>query len=162
MYPLPNGRVFGDAADYIFANPRVIDEHYYMMKIDWQASERDSIAGRYTLDDATRQVFLGLDQVIDDSKSRAQYLMLEWKRVFSSRLVNEARVSFNRPFNGDNPVFIKAFPSTMHFNPLAFTFTGKPWYGLVGVAGGAVTTLGFSNVFGKQNAPNRFQYTERT
>lgn len=164
QYPLPNGRIFGDAAEYVFPNPRVINEYYYVAKLDWQVSEKDSIAGRYTIDDATRTQFLGatggFDQVIDDSKSRAQYFLLEWKRIASSQMVNEARFSFNRPYNGDNPVFTKPFPAVMQFNPLSFTFTGKPWYGLVAVAGGAVNSLGFLPVFGRESAPNRFQYID--
>ncbi|MBI2822121.1 MAG: TonB-dependent receptor [Acidobacteria bacterium] len=165
FYPLPNARVFGDSADYLFANPRVIDEYYYVAKIDWQASDKDSLAGRYTIDDATRTQFLGstfggFDQVTDDSRSRAQYLMFEWKRILSSSLINEARVSYNRPYNGDNPVFLKPFPQVMLFNPLSFTFTGEPWYGQIQVAGGALSSLSFPSFFGRESAPNRFQYID--
>ncbi|MBI2823013.1 MAG: TonB-dependent receptor [Acidobacteria bacterium] len=157
-YPLPNERVLQDVADYVFANRRVVDEYYYMIKVDWQVSDKDSVAGRYTLDRATRQQSGNLDNVMVDSATRPQYLLLEWKRLFSSRLINEARVSLNRSRDLQNPVFLTSFPEVMRFNPLAFTFTGKPWYGEVGVQG--LTNLGFPATQGRSNVLNRFQYID--
>ncbi|MBI2822619.1 MAG: TonB-dependent receptor [Acidobacteria bacterium] len=159
-YPLPNGRLLGvgDVAEYIFVNPRVVDEQYYVAKIDWQVSPSDSIAGRYTFDDATRDILGNLGLMLEKSKTRAQFLMLEWKKIISARLINEARVSLNRPSDFQDPLFFKPFPAVMLFNPLSTTFEGKPRYGEIG--GGGVTTLGYSMRSGRRGVLNRFQYIE--
>lgn len=157
-YPLPNGRVFGDTAEYIFTSPKKTDEYYYLIKLDWQVTQNDVISGRYIMDDTKRQIFANLDLGIEDSKTRSQYALLEWKRVISPRLVNEARISLNRPFNVQNQVFLKEFPSVMHFNPLSFNFSGKPRYGRIEIS--SLTALGFSVTSMQKNVPNRFQYID--
>lgn len=159
LYPLPNGRITGDLGDYVYTNSRVIDEYYYVGKIDWQLDEKNSIAGRYTIDKATRSTGLSINQVTEESQTRNQYLMLEWKRIFSSQLINEARVSLNRPHDDQNPIFTSTFPAVMLYNPLALTFTGKPRYGEVTVGGGA-TGLGYSQRSGRIATLNRFQYID--
>ncbi|MBI2822215.1 MAG: TonB-dependent receptor [Acidobacteria bacterium] len=158
-YPLPNGAVRPDGtADYVFETRRVTDETYFVTKIDWQVSEKDALSVRYTLDDASRDAPFNMDVVFDVSKTRAQYALVEWKRIFSPRLINEAKVSLNRSFNGDNPEERKPLPPVMQFNPLSFNFTGQPRRGTISVPG--ISILGFSSVFGKQVTPNRFQYID--
>ena len=160
-WPVANGQQRSDGtADYHYLRNRVVDQNYVVGKIDYLLNDKDSFSFRYTLDDATRDVPFNIDIVADVSESRSQYLLLEWKRVFSPNLINEARLSYNRPFNGDNPVNLKPLPDIMHYNPLAFNFTGDVWYGQVSVRGSGWDGLGFFQVFGKQNTLNRFQYID--
>lgn len=157
-FPLPNGATSGDFADYVFARRRVVDEYFYVIKIDWQVSAKDYVAGRYSLDKGTRLLPASFDIVREDATSKAQYLMVEWKRLFSSHSINEARISLNRPTDRQNPVFLVPFPKVMQFNPFSFTFTGEPWYGAVTAAG--LTQLSYSPFQGRDNALNRFQYID--
>jgi len=165
FYPLPNaGAPRGDIADYLFSNPRNVDEYYYLIKIDWQVSDKDSIAGRYILDDATKVQFLGrpffgFDQAQDDLVSRTQFSMIEWKRIVSPTIVNEARISYNRSHNADDPVFVEQFPDSMFYNDKLFNFAGDPWPGAVETFA-ETSRLGFMFVLGKSNTLNRFQYID--
>jgi hypothetical protein len=165
FYPQPNsGPPRGDIADYLFPNPSKTDEYYYLIKIDWQVSDNDSIAGRYNLDDATRSAFLGknfqgFDQARDDLESRTQFSMIEWKRIISPSIVNEARFSYNRSFNADDPTFLEPFPDDMIFNRELRTFKDEPWPGAIQTAA-ETSRLGFMFVLGKANTLNRFQYID--
>ncbi|MEE8349886.1 MAG: TonB-dependent receptor, partial [Acidobacteriota bacterium] len=165
FYPVPNGPIRGDTADYFFDNPRKTDEYYALIKIDWQLGDNDTISGRYNFDHADRTQFLGsgfqgFDQAVDDLRSRTQFSMVDWKHVISNNIVNEARLSFNRSFNADNPLFQVPFPDEMLFNDKLRTFDDKPWPGAVQIAGGQVSRLGFMFVLGKTNILNRFQYID--
>lgn len=156
-YPLPNSTVRPDGtADYVTGARRVVDESYAVGKIDWQVNEKDTIIGRYTIDDAKRLAPIDMDVVFFDSATRSHFILLDWKRIFSSRLINEAGVSLNRTFAGQNPVDQKPLPDSMRFNPTAFTFSGAPWKGAISIPN--VATLGFPSSQAQVNTLNRFQY----
>lgn len=158
-WPVPNSTIRPDGtADYVYTTRTVTDENYVVGKVDWQASDKDAFAVRYTIDHAIRSAPFNIDVVFDDSRTQSQYILLEWKRILSTKLINEAKVSLNRPFSGDNPDEHVPLPAVMQFNPLSFNFTGQVWHGTVVTSG--VTSLGFNSVFGKQNAMNRFQYID--
>lgn len=158
-YPLPNGVIRPDGtADYIYTAPRVIDEQYFVGKVDWQMSEKDNVAWRYTYDGATRTSPINIDVIFDDSRTRNQFMLMEWRRLFSSKLVNEARVSLNRSLNATDIVENKPLPAAMHYNPLLLTFAGKPFPGTLAVP--SLTGLGFASVQIQQNVLNRFQYVD--
>lgn len=100
LYPLPNGRNFGDGTAEIFSSPKsVVDEDYWTSRMDHNFSESDSLFGRYTFDDGslvqadTRggNPWVGLTMV-----TRAQVLTLEEKHIFSSNLLNVFRFGYNR------------------------------------------------------------------
>ena len=55
LWPLPNGRDFGDGrAEFISSSTRITSENYYTARVDHTLSESDSFFVRYTFDDATR------------------------------------------------------------------------------------------------------------
>ena len=158
-YPLPNGVVRPDGtADYVYSARAVTNERYIVGKVDWQINDRDTVAGRYTFDHGEKLSPFAIDVTFNESPSDMHLALLEWRRVASARLVNEARISLNRTFNGNNPVEYKPLPEVMHFNKLAFTFTGAPWHGNVTAPG--LSTLAFNSTFGQQNTLNRFQYID--
>ncbi|MBI4444287.1 MAG: TonB-dependent receptor [Acidobacteria bacterium] len=162
LYPRPNGQNFGDIAEYIYENPRRINEYYFILKLDWELSQNDAIGGRYVLDDAEQLLFPdvggGLDLMTSESTSRSQYAMVEWRRVISPNLVNEARVSLNRNFNQLDNLYTSQYPSIMIFNPLSVNYKGSPRYGAVGARG--VEYLAQIPFFTQKNVPNRFQYID--
>ena len=159
-WPLPNSTIRSNGtADYIYTPPLVIDQQYVVGKMDWLLSDQDTIMARYTFDNATRQGPKAIDVTFDDSKTRSNLVMLEWKRIFSPRLVNEVRVGFNRTTLKQDPVETKPLPDAMHFNPLAFNFAGDRWPGRISISGG-ISSLGWSAIFTQKHVLNRFQYVD--
>lgn len=165
-YPVPNGSEVagsnGAIFDYIYSNPTNTDEYYYLAKIDWQATDQDSIAGRWLLDDSTVNTVQSLGLVDENSQARNQYLMLQWTRIVSTKLVNEARASFNRSPIITDPTFdeSRCCPvPLMHFNPNFFTNGGQPRTGQIGVSGG-IDPLGYATRRGRIMVQNRFQWID--
>ena len=163
-WPEPNGGPAtpnGEAYDYSFANPRITDEYYYLAKIDWQVTDQDSIAGRWVLDDSKISRFGDTQgQVFENSQAKNQYLLLEWQRIISPSIVNEARVSFNRSPIVTEPDFVTQFPDFMQWNPESFTFDGsQPRPGEV-VLSDDVDVLGYSMRRGRVMFLNRFQFID--
>jgi hypothetical protein len=97
LYPLPNGRDFGDGtAEYNSNRNRPIDQTYSSVRIDHQIRANSSIFGRYTRD--VSELLNPNDIPIADAlvASRNQYFTVEQSQVLSSRLINQARFSYIR------------------------------------------------------------------
>ncbi len=166
-YPEPNGPEVagsnGAIFDYIYANPTNTDEYYYLAKIDWQATDQDSVAGRWLLDDSTVDSVPNTFGLVDEnSQGRNQYLMLQWTRILSTKLVNEARASFNRSPIITAPTYdeSRCCPvPLMHFNTNFFTISGQPRTGAI-VIDGTIDTLGYATRRGRIMVLNRFQWID--
>ncbi|MBI4454972.1 MAG: TonB-dependent receptor [Acidobacteria bacterium] len=160
-YPLPNGPARPDGtADRISPARYTSDETYFVSKVDWQLSEKDMFAARYLIDigDKFSPSPTTLDVVYSDAFSRAHFIVLEWKRLFSAKLINEARVSMNRTYNGNEAVEQTPLPPAMHFNPFMFRPTGRPSFGQLSVP--SIDTLGFFDSQLQTYVQNRFQYID--
>jgi hypothetical protein len=162
-YPLRNGGLLGqgEIGNYFFPNPRKTDQYYYLAKVDWQVTDQDSIAGRWVVDDSKISVLgdpLGL--VPEGSGSKNQYVLLEWNRVFSSTVVNEARVSYNRSPIVTAPESFDNISPAMVFNPNFIGFkTGEPRPGEITFRDDT-TVMGYSQRRGRVMILNRFQYID--
>ena len=100
LYPLPNGRNFGDGTAEILSSPAsAINEDFFTARIDHNFSDRDFLFGRYTFDDGdlvrpdTRggNPFVGLTMV-----NRNQVFTLEETHIFSPTVINVFRFGFTR------------------------------------------------------------------
>jgi len=105
MFPLPNGRDFGDgSADFFNSPTQPTREDNFSVRLDHQFSENDSFFARYTFDDAT--VFApGKIPIFGTGlTSRYQYVTLEEKHIFSPTVLNVFRFGLNRSFSDTNAV----------------------------------------------------------
>ena len=114
LYPLPNASLIGNGDVGVFntAGLQHFTENYETARIDHRISEKDSLAGSWFLDKST---FSQPDALVDSLSGNTTFremFSLEETRVFSPRLVNTARVGFNRAVGVAN-VPLEAF------NPLA-------------------------------------------
>jgi hypothetical protein len=101
LFPLPNGRDFGDGtAEYFREGNRPTDHTYTSVRIDHQFGGNNSIFGRYTRDFSKRTSPTTIELFDNDLLARNQYGTIEWNRVMSSRLVNQLRVSLTRTIVG--------------------------------------------------------------
>ncbi|MGH9803375.1 MAG: TonB-dependent receptor, partial [Blastocatellia bacterium] len=67
-------------------------------KIDWRASDKDNISGRYSFQFGTAAGTKGAlpTNITGQSVQRPQNIALNWTRTISSTVINEARIGFNR------------------------------------------------------------------
>ncbi|PYS37820.1 MAG: hypothetical protein DMG14_19960 [Acidobacteria bacterium] len=108
LYPLPNGADFGDGTAQLFSNPkRPVDEDYTTGRVDHNFSNADSFFVRYTFDRAVQASPTQYPNVAVDAQTKNQYVTLSETRIFSPRVLNTARLGFNRSYSNqfNRPLF---------------------------------------------------------
>jgi outer membrane receptor protein involved in Fe transport len=102
LYPLPNGRSLGGgiAESRNIAGSNAV-ENYFLGRVDWSLSSRDSLLMRYLSDRADFvQPFGGSLEIPfwpENDKTANQYFTIEESRVVSRSVINLLRFSFVRP-----------------------------------------------------------------
>ena len=130
LYPLPNGASLGDGVGEFLSSPnRNTDEDYFMVRIDHQLSDSDSIFVRYTYDDggviAPDAFNFGQSSLVN----RNQYVTIEEKKIVTPQFLNVFRLSFNRSKTNDQQEALRTdIPPELNFIP------GRP-FGSVSVGG---------------------------
>ncbi|HEU4391085.1 MAG TPA: TonB-dependent receptor, partial [Blastocatellia bacterium] len=115
LYPLPNAApspglpVGSDLLDsqgrrtgvglFTSVGNEVVNEDYFLGRVDYSLTAKDSVFGRYVLDRANRHIPFPLAQIdkwpeVDNTFN--QYFTIEERRVISPRMVNLVRFSFVR------------------------------------------------------------------
>jgi hypothetical protein len=91
LWPLPNGRDFGDGrAEHIFNYSAPTNENYLVAKLDHNFSDKHSFFGRYTIDYATS--LRNFNTVnFANPVTHSQYVTVEEKSIFTPRLLNVIR-----------------------------------------------------------------------
>jgi hypothetical protein len=118
LVPLPNDRSFGDGtAEYVASASNATDEDFITARLDHRFSDATSLFVRYTFDDATVSVPDGMELVRADNRSRNRYLTTELTHVFSSRLLNTTRFSYNRPRIESSPFYLREVDPSLSFFP---------------------------------------------
>lgn len=103
LWPLPNGRDFGDGtAAYEFAPTRETGEDYFLGKIDHQFSDTDSVFASYNISDAALANPLDNPLFFEETGTREQRLSTEYKRIMSSALLNTLRFGWHRSYHDVN------------------------------------------------------------
>jgi Carboxypeptidase regulatory-like domain/TonB dependent receptor len=97
LYPLPNGRDFGDGtANYLSAPQVVTNEDNFMGRLDYQLNAKTGIFARYTLDTDSLNSPQNLPDLFEISTSRRQYSTLQANSILSPQALNNIRYAFNR------------------------------------------------------------------
>ena len=144
LYPAPNGANVGvdtgiGVFSYEFNQPT--RENFYQGRVDYMLSDKDSLFARHTYDGAGQTVTAGFPDYATDSVSRNQFFTSEYRRTFTTALLNTARFSHSRLRFEQLP----AFPSVPS---LSFIF-GQNQIGVITVGGltnmGGTTTNPSSN-----------------
>jgi hypothetical protein len=102
LYPLPTEPVptdptgAGGIGRYAWAGTTATNQNDYLVRLDHQLTDVDSLSGRFLLDDAdqTSPGSLGLLGNLQDS--RMQSYVINHKRIFGASLVNDFRATFTR------------------------------------------------------------------
>jgi hypothetical protein len=151
-WPLANGQDLGDGrARYIRTHTFPTNEHFYTAKVDHRFSEKDSIFGRYTYDEADKATGTGIAW-FEANSTRTQYAALSHTRLVSSQLVNVLLLGFNRsristahaPIEGEKSFPLQSF--TAHQEPVGTIATGSPALSAIG-GGGFIPTTALLNAY---------------
>ena len=140
LFPVPNGQIFNDGTgQFISAEPQTTSENYFMGRLDYYISPKDSFFGRYTIDNGTQTLpYYGstLPGYGLPMRLRGQYVTLQETRIASGSLVNVARLGVNRThYSGRTDRDI----------PALIFYPGRPL--------GQVVTTGLSTIGGGTNQP---------
>ncbi len=123
LFPIPNSTRLGGGVREN-RTPRFLptDEDFITVRLDHQISERDSLFGRYTFDDANSigggTTFLFQRQ----RNSRQQYLTLVETHIFSPSTLNSFRFGYTRPVDASANISLIEIPRELFFVPDAPDF----------------------------------------
>lgn len=145
LYPLPNGPdLGGGVARFFWSSSDNVNQDDFVLKVDYQLSDNDSLSGRVFFDDAGANSLGSLGLVENANDSRIQSYVLNHKRIFGAAMVNDFRVNFNRynlTVDADTPESLNA----LEFIP------GRG-FGILGVGGiDGISTGGTNPRFWTQN-----------
>src|SRR5487761_110869 len=98
FFPLPNGPIQGngDTGIFSFTSNQVISENYWTARVDHTFSSKDSMFGTYMYDVPPYNQPDGLNNVLVNSETDRQFVVLEETHIFSPTLVNSVRAGYNR------------------------------------------------------------------
>jgi hypothetical protein len=152
VMPLPNSiRVGGGFAQNSSPQFLPTNENFFTVRLDHQLSERDSLFGRYTFDDAISHRTQDTYAFGIRSKSRQQYLTLVESHIFSPSLLASSRLGYTRPVSFNDSFSSIEIPRSLFFVPDAphfgqITIPGAAPFGPVGYlpAGDVTNSFQFS------------------
>jgi hypothetical protein len=85
------------------ALPNIVSENTGSVRIDYNVSEKDRVFGRYNINDSLTNYTYGLNQgQLSPQALRTQYGKIDETHTFSSTLLNEFSVGFNRFYSDTN------------------------------------------------------------
>ena len=98
FFPLPNGPLIGngDTGIFSFAAQQITPENYFTIRFDHKFSDSDSIYATYIRDNSTTIQPGTFGELSSDVVSNRQAATLHEDHIFSSNLLNSARVGFSR------------------------------------------------------------------
>ena len=118
FFPLQNGRTLSPedgTGEAIFEVSQVSNQDNFVVKVDHNFSDSDTLFGRYTIDDARRDI-----PIVNYSArvvTSNQYLTLEEKHFFSATLINVLRVGYNRNALSSRDFPLLDFPEGLKLVP---------------------------------------------
>src|SRR6202045_2139488 len=98
FYPLPNGLVSGDTGIFSFSGSAVTTENYFTTRMDHRFSNQDNLAGSYMYDSSPSSQNDEFNNKLIFTKTRRQLVSLEENHVFTSSLMNSARLGYHREY----------------------------------------------------------------
>jgi hypothetical protein len=130
LVPLPNGRNFGDGTgQFITSASQPTDETFFAGRLDHRLSDATSLFARNTYDTAINSKPDGYNLVNAASQTLNRYLTGGGTHIFSERLVDTFRVSYNRSYSASTVSFLQPVSPDLSLVP------GKP-LGQIAVTGG--------------------------
>ncbi len=148
-------------------DPNIGRETYFLARVDYNLTEKDSLFVRYVRDYATRDFTTNIPYWPETDTTQDNFVSTEWRRIISAKMVNLAHVSFSRTFEAasvsgsptvSNGVVAPGTITSSGLHPLQFfgTAAGRE-DGTIATFSG-VTAIGASTTLPFYLVPNKFQY----
>ena len=150
IFPLPNLNVGSPTPQFTYPFTQPTREDFGMARIDQAFGGNDNFFGRYTIDDTNQNQTVGYPAFVQLRASRSQFATLSENHIFSSVLLNTARVSFSRT----NPTTISPAP----YSGPGYTFV--PGFGIGDISIGSVTGIGPVSTAPSVQKQNLFTYSD--
>jgi hypothetical protein len=161
LYPLPNQPGTGPLGivnNYAASTASSLKNHQADAKVDWRASDNDTVSGRWSIgryeSRGTRQPLPV--QLVSSTLGPTTSAVANWTRTFSPRFVNDARIAFSRIVIDDTPTTwsdLLGPNSNQEFGIAG----GQPIPGLSNVLiGGGLTAVGSTGI-ASATADNKYQ-----
>ncbi len=116
LYPLPNGRDFGDGtAEYVAENTTDTREDFVSGKLDYLFSDTLRFAARYTFDDAAATAPDPFKIWKLTNSSRYQFIPTSVQYVQSATVIHTFRADFSRVRNTETSIPRPDIPASMSF-----------------------------------------------
>jgi hypothetical protein len=107
LYPLPNGRDFGDGTGQFLSHPNnITNEDNFLVRIDHQLTPSTGLFARYQYDNDSVNTRSSLPALAGVTASRRQYTTVQANTVLGPRLVNDVQFSFVRDYSTINTPLI--------------------------------------------------------
>jgi hypothetical protein len=117
LFPDPTGTSTNGVGSLITIAPTVASENYYIGRIDYNISQKDSLFGRYVYDKGTQVAPGAIPLWPTDDISANHYFTITERHTFSASVINSFSFMFTRPNTGESQ------PNT--YAPLQLTFPGR-------------------------------------
>ena len=165
LMPIPNStRVGGGLAQNSSQQFLPTDENFFTVRLDHRLSDRDSLFGRYSFDDASTHQAGDSFAFARGIQSRQQYLTLVGSHIFSPSALGSSRLGYTRPVDFQDSISSIEIPRSLFFVPDA------PHFGQIDIPGasafGPVSFMPSANVteyvpiFRRRDSPARRTWSE--
>jgi outer membrane receptor protein involved in Fe transport len=154
LYPLPNGRnLGGGVGEYLSSADLLAHENYFLGRVDWVLSPRDSLFARYISDRGDSiQPYMGSQIPLwpEQDQTANQYFTVEERRAISRFMMNAVRFSTVRP--------VEAGRTSTRHDALQFLNLGRDdaWVD----PGGGVSPIGSNLTLPFSLVQNRFAFAD--
>ena len=130
LYPIPDGRDFGDGtAELRHTEIDPTHENFFVGKIDWQATRGNSMFFRVSSDRSDTTAHQEHPLFIEPTTTDTRYITYQDQHLFSSRVLNVARLAVNRTNRTDDFVPTITIPPQLYF-------TTDPHFGAITITTG--------------------------
>jgi hypothetical protein len=104
LYPLPTSSLPGNAnvGIYNYVGAQTTPENFFVGRVDYNISDKDSLFGRYQLDRGNRTTYAGLGLWPTSDTTHNQFLTLGERHIFSPTVINQFYSSYSRPGTSEN------------------------------------------------------------
>jgi hypothetical protein len=163
-FPLPNQP--GDFNNYARTASVIDDNDSFDGRIDWNASDKDAVFGRYTTSNRVRDVPGNFGGIADGSSTsswgnstlKSWAFVLGWTHIFGPALTNDFRFGFVRNFSYDQQQPFGLNAPSDYIPGIASNPATNGGIGITQYVSHAI--IGSPAFLPKQQVPQQFQYTD--
>lgn len=159
LYPLPNGRTFGDGTgEYLSSPSKISRQDFFLTRVDYTFSDKDSLFARYNSEWGTLHLPDIIPLFAENDTSHNQVLTIEEKRI-SPRAMNVVRFGYTRArtFTTDDPQV--ALDPNLRFLANQ-NIVGQITFSASSL-GGSISPSGSSQSVNRRFVINDFDYTDQ-